>query len=112
METKKFREKVAQCRKKTKRGPFTLTRFCRLRLKSEKPKGTLWRQKKFSKKSRTVPKKIQKPFSPVRFCRLRLKSKKPKGDSLETKIGFEKKSNSAEKNPKNPLVPSGFVGYV
>ena len=36
---KKIREKVAQCRKKSKGGPFTLIRFCRLRLKSKKPKG-------------------------------------------------------------------------
>ena len=33
---KKFSKKVAQCRKKSKGGPFSLVRFCRLRLKSKK----------------------------------------------------------------------------
>ena len=31
LKTKKFREKVAQCRKKQKGGPVTLIRFCKLR---------------------------------------------------------------------------------
>ena len=36
---------------KVKRGPFTLIRLCRLRLKSKKkPRGALWRQEKKSKK--------------------------------------------------------------
>ena len=54
--------------------------------------------KKFSKKSRTVPKKIQNggPFTLIRFCRLRLKSKKkPKGETKNFR-----KSHSAEKNRK------------
>ena len=55
--------------KNQKGGPFSLGRFCRLRLKSKKRKGTLWRQKKFRKKSRTVPKKIERgdPLVPSKF---------------------------------------------
>ena len=56
---KRFQEKVAQCRKKPKRGPFTLIRFCRLRLKSKKPKGDPL-EKKISKKRRTVPKNTER----------------------------------------------------
>ena len=37
LETKKFRKNVAQCRKKSKGGPFSPVRFYRLRLKSTKP---------------------------------------------------------------------------
>ena len=44
--------------KKTRRGgPFTLIRFCRLRLKSKK--GGPFGAKKISKKRRTMPKKIE-----------------------------------------------------
>ena len=35
---KSFRKKVAQRRKKSKGGPFSLLRFCSLRLKSKKMK--------------------------------------------------------------------------
>ena len=59
LETKKIREKVAHCRENPKGGPFTLIRFCRLRLKSKKPKGGPLEAKKFEK-SRTVPKKIER----------------------------------------------------
>ena len=52
---------VAQCRKKSKGGPFSLGRFCSLRLKSKKRKGgPFGDKKKFRKKSRTVPKKKSK----------------------------------------------------
>ena len=34
---KKIREKVAQCQQNRKGGPFTLIRFCRLRLKNKRP---------------------------------------------------------------------------
>ena len=70
--------------KNHKGGPFTLIRFCRLRLKSKNQKGVSLKTQKL-KQRRTVPKQNRKsgPFSPVRFCRLRLKSKKPKGDHLE-----------------------------
>ena len=40
---KNVRERVAQCRKKSKGGPFSPVRFCRLRLKIKKLKGvSLW----------------------------------------------------------------------
>ena len=39
MGTKKFRIKVAKCRKKRKVGRFSLVRFCILRLKGKKRKG-------------------------------------------------------------------------
>ena len=53
-----FRKMSHSAEKNQKGGPFSLGRFCRLRLKSKKTKGgTLWRQKKFRKKSRTVPEK-------------------------------------------------------
>ena len=62
-------------------GPLTLIRFCRLRLKSKKPKGGLFGDKKnFRKKSHSAEKNRKGgPFSPVRFCRLRVKNKNPKG---------------------------------
>ena len=61
--------------------PFTLIRFCRLRLKSKKPKGELFGDKKnFEKKSHSAEKNRKGgPFSPFWLCRVRLKSKKPKG---------------------------------
>ena len=57
--------------KNQKGGPFSLGRFCRLRLKSKKRKGGPFGDKKIRKKSRTVPKKNRKggPFSPVQVCR-------------------------------------------
>ena len=57
--------------KNQKGGPFSLGRFCSLRLKSKKRKGGPFGDKKKSKKSRTVPKKNRKggPFSPVQVCR-------------------------------------------
>ena len=56
LETKKF-EKKSHSAKKRKGGPFTLVRFCKLRLKSKKPKKDSLETKKFPKKSRTVAKK-------------------------------------------------------
>ena len=48
--------------------------------KYQKTWGALWRPKKISKKSRTVPKKIKGgPCSPVRFCILRYKLSTRKG---------------------------------
>ena len=41
---------VAQCRKNQKGGPFSLGRFCSLRLKSKKRKGDPLETKKISKK--------------------------------------------------------------
>ena len=71
LETKNV-EKKSHSAEKTKGGPFTLTRFCRLRLKSKKPKGPFEDKKNFEK-SRTRPKKIERD---------------------------------------DPLVSSGFLGYV
>ena len=51
---KTIQEKVAQCRKNRKGGPFTLIRFCRLRLKSKKPKGDPLETKKIEKKSHSA----------------------------------------------------------
>ena len=70
--SKKFRKKVAQCRKKIK-NPLVLAGFVGYVKKVKKIKGgTLWRQKKFRKKVAQFRKKIERGglFSPVRFCRL------------------------------------------
>ena len=102
METKKISRKSRTVAKNRKGGPFTLIRFCRLRLKSEKPKGALWRQF-FEIKSHSAEKKSKGgPFSPVRFCRLLLKSKNQRALWRQKKF-FEKKSHSAEKNQKGTL---------
>ena len=55
--------------KNQKGGPFSLGRFCSLRLKSKKRKGGPFGEKKISKKSRTVPKKIERgdPLVPSKF---------------------------------------------
>ena len=61
---------------KIKRGdPLASDGFVDYVKKVKNERGTLWRQKNFSKKSRTVPKKNRKNrkgglFSAVRFCRL------------------------------------------
>ena len=53
------------------------------------------------------------PFRHIRFCRLRLKGKKQKGRLFGEKENFRKKFTECQKNRKgDPLVPSGFVGYV
>ena len=56
--------------KNQKGGPFSLGRFCSLRLKSKKRKGgPFGDKKKIRKKSRTVPKKIERgdPLVPSKF---------------------------------------------
>ena len=55
--------------------------------------GTFWRQKKFRKKSRTVPKKIER------------------GDSL-VPSGFVGYLEKVQNQKVDSLVPSGFVGYL
>ena len=55
-----FRKKISQCRKKLKGGTIWNFPTSILSQNSKKLKGTLWRQKKFRKKSRTVPKKTQR----------------------------------------------------
>ena len=61
---KNFRKKVAQCRKKSKRGdPLASAGFVGYVKKVKKERGTLWRQK--NRKSRTVPKKFERGDSLV-----------------------------------------------
>ena len=58
--------------KNQKGGPFSLGRFCSLRLKSKKRKGGPFGDKKnFEKKVAQCRKKNRKggPFSPVQVCR-------------------------------------------
>ena len=50
----------AQMKSKGGRGPFTLIRFCRLRLKSKKPKRTIWKQKKSKKEVAQCRQKIER----------------------------------------------------
>ena len=58
--------------------------------------------KKFSKKSRTVPKKIKRgdPLASAGFVGYVKKVKKMKGGPSGDKKNFRKKSHSAEKNSK------------
>ena len=66
-----FRKMSHSAEKNQKGGPFSLGRFCSLRLKSKKRKGGPFGDKKNFEKSRTMPKKNRKggPFSPVQVCR-------------------------------------------
>ena len=69
--------------------------------------------KNFSKKSRTVPKKIKRgdPLTSTGFVGY-VKVKNGRG-TLWRQKKIQKKSHSAEKNQKGgSLVPSGFVGYL
>ena len=62
---KKNREKVEQCQKTT---PFTLIRFCRLRLKSKRTKGDPLETKLFGKVEQCREQNRNGgPFSPVQF---------------------------------------------
>ena len=65
-------------------------------------------------KCRTVPKNVKGgPFLIYKLAFCCKITKNSKGDPLGTLKIFEKKSHSAEKNRKgDPLVPSGFVGYL
>ena len=59
------------------------------------------------RKCRIVPLGFINIYSVAKYQKTR------KGDSFETLKDFRKKSNSAKKNLKgDPLVSSGFVGYV
>ena len=65
---------------------------------------------------RIVPKNVKGGtlWALLTYILLQNMKKTRRGDPFETlKIFFEKKSHSAEKNPKgkNPLGTSGFVGY-
>ena len=56
--------------KNQKGGPFSLGRFCSLRLKSKKRKGDPLETKKIAKKSHSAEKNRKGgPFSPVQVCR-------------------------------------------
>ena len=71
--------------------------------------------KKFSKKSRIVPKKIKRgdPLVSAGFVGYVKKVKKLKGGTLWRQKKFRKKTHKAEKiEMGDSLVPSGFVGYL
>ena len=93
MKTFKQSHRAEKC-KRGQGGPFTLIRFCRLRLKSKKPKGDPLETKKNSKN--------------VAQCR-----KKRKGGPFGDK-NFRKNFAQCRKKIErgDPLVSSGFVGYV
>ena len=73
MGTEKFSKKSRTVPKNIKReDPLASAGFVGYVKKVKNERGTLWRQKNFREKSRTVPKKNRKGglFSPVWFCRL------------------------------------------
>ena len=72
-----FREKISQCRKKLKGGPFGIFQHPFCRKTSKKCRGALW-GKKFRKKCLAVPKKIERggPFGVARYGMLRGKTGK------------------------------------
>ena len=65
-------------------------------------------------KSRIVPKNVKgDPLGSINIYSVAKYQKTRKGDSFETFKNFQKKSHNAEKDRKgDPLVSSGFVGYV
>ena len=93
-------ENVAQCRKMQKRGPFLISKhaFCCKITKNSKG-GSFGDIKKFSKKSRTVPKKNQKgdPLASAGFVGYVKKVKKNERGTLWRKKIFEKKTRTVPK---------------
>ena len=97
-------------------GPFLISKHafsCKI---TKNSKGGLFGDiKKFSKKCRTVPKKIKRgdPLASAGFVGYVKKVKNERGDPLETKKN-SKKSRTVPKKIKrgDSLVPSGFVGYL
>ena len=78
--------------------------------------GTLWDIKKFSKKSRTGPKKIKRgnPLVSPGFVDYVKKVKNERRDPLETEKNSNKKVAQCRKKIErgDSFVPSGFVGHL
>ena len=100
---------------KCKRGPFLIYKHAFCCKITQKQRVTLWDIKKFSKKSRTVPKKINRgrdPLVSAGFVGYVKKVKNERRDPLEREKISKKKSHSAEKPKVGPYIHSRPVLHL